>query len=130
MSQNPSKNTIRLNDVKQALLDARFRDQLPDHVLPDVQKFLKNPGCACNVPIYRKILQDCSDVLRKYFPSKEYQSPEEEAKQLSQNYWSVINCHVDELETKLRNLPPGRKQLAIARHEDHVTVIVNELDIF
>ena len=34
----------------------------------------------------------------------------------------------EELESKLQALPPGRKQLAIARYENLVTVVINELD--
>jgi hypothetical protein len=120
---------IKPSDVKAALLDARFRDRLPQELLPDVQKFLKNPGCACNAPIYRKVLRQCPQQLLEYFPGGECEDPEEEAKQLAPNLWSVINCRADELESRLRALPPGRKQIAVARFEDQVTVVVNELDL-
>jgi hypothetical protein len=122
-------NKIKLSDVKAALMDARFRERLPAEVSPDIQKFLQNPGCACNAPLYRKILYLCSDQLREYFPGKEYESPLDEDARIAQNHWTVINCKADELEAQLRSLPPGRKQIAIARYEDEITVIVNELDL-
>ena len=53
----------------------------------------------------------------------------EEAKKLAENNWTVINCKADELEERLRRLPNGRKQLAIARYEDLVTVVINEIDV-
>ena len=48
---------------------------------------------------------------------------------MADNQWSVINCSIDDLEKQLRKLGPGRKQLDIARYEDQVTVVINELDI-
>jgi hypothetical protein len=127
---HPVNNTIKFSDVKAALQDAKFRDSLPETMLPDVQKFLRNPGCACNAPIYRKVLQVCADQLRAYYPSKLYESPVETDQKQAVNNWKVINCAAKDLESKLRALGPGRKQVAIARHEDQVTVVINELDIF
>jgi chemotaxis methyl-accepting protein methylase len=37
--------------------------------------------------------------------------------------------HFEFLEKKLSKLGPGRKQLDVARWEDQVTVVINELDI-
>jgi hypothetical protein len=37
----------------------------------DVKKFLNNPGCPCNHPIYKKVLSLASKELAKYYPSKE-----------------------------------------------------------
>lgn len=123
------RSKIRLLDVKQALLDARFRDRLPPEVAPDVEKFLRNPGCACNASVYRNVLRHCSRQLAEYFPDKDYLSPSDEAEGLAANHWSVISCHVSELESRLKSLPRGRKQLAVARWEDQVTVVVNEIDV-
>lgn len=123
-----SNNKIGLAEVKQAIKDSRFREMLGPELHGEIDKFLNNPGCPCNVPLYRKILKDYRNELSTYFPSKEIEEAINLDK-IAENHWSVINCHKDELETTLRKLPPGRKQLAIARHEDQVTVIINELDI-
>lgn len=120
---------ITLLDVKQALKDSRFRDTLPKHLTEDIQKYISNPGCACNTPLYRKVLKDCQEEIKAYFPNRTVSNIEEEIKKLAENNWSVINCHIDELEEKLRKLSKGRKQLAMTRYEDQVTVIVNELDV-
>ena len=116
-------------EVKQALHDDRFRETLPDTLAEQVEKFVNDPGCACNVPLYREILKHCRPQLQEYFPGIEISDEEEEIRKLAENHWTVINCNVQELENKLRKLHPGRKQLAIARHGDQVTVVVNELDI-
>lgn len=116
-------------DVKQALRDHRFRESLPSSFAEDLNKYLKNPGCACNIPIYRRILTDAQQQLKAYFPGREVVNLAEEIQKLAENHWLVINCHVDELEERLRKLPPGRKQLAVARYEDQVTVVVNELEV-
>jgi hypothetical protein len=120
---------ISLMEVKQALRDSRFRDSLPQEFKDDVQKFLHNPGCACNLPIYRRILREAKDHLMAYYPGRELLNVEEEISNLAKNNFSVINCSKDELEEKLRRLGPGRKQIAVARYEDQVTVVVNELDL-
>lgn len=120
---------IGLIEVKKALRDSRFRQSLPKELEPEVQKYLNNPGCACNLPFYRKILSDCREQLSKYFPGQELIDEKEELLKLSENHWQVINCHISELEGRLRKLGPGRLQLDMARYEDQVTVIVNHLEI-
>lgn len=120
---------INLMDVKQALRDAEFRKSLPPDFTPDVQKYLGNPGCGCNTGLYKKILTDCKTQLEQYFPDKKLSDPTEELKKLAENHWLVISCHISELEEELKKLPPGRKQVAITRFEEQVTVVINELDI-
>jgi len=121
--------SVGLMDVKQALRDSRFRESLPESCKEDVQKYLNNPGCACNIPIYQRLLKEAKQQLQQYFPNRKIADLDAEFEKLSKNNWSVINCKVDELEAKLKKLPPGRKQLAVTRYEDQVTVIVNELDM-
>jgi hypothetical protein len=94
----------------------------------DIDEFHTNPGCACNVGLYRKILEH-KDKLKAYFPTKDIETPQEELDRLSQNRWMVINCNISELEDKLRKLPKGRKQIAVTRWQEFVTVIVCELDV-
>ena len=124
-----NNNIISLLDVKKALRDSVFRETLPEELKLDIKKFLDNPGCACNVPIYHRVIKFGGEALRKYYPDKNLVTPEEEAVRLAKNNWSVINCSIGELELNLKNLRPGRKQIAISRYEDQVTVVVNELDI-
>jgi len=122
---------ITIHDVKQALLDERFRETLPEELSEDVQKFLKNPGCACNHPIYLNVIKKAKKQLTSYFPNKEEIEEKEAAKQLdkmSNNQWQVINCSINDLSNELKKLGPGRKQLDVARWQDQVTVVVNHLD--
>lgn len=121
-------NRITIKEIKQALKDSRFRLTLPKDMAPQVEQFLDNPGCACHAPLYRKILKECREQLARYFPGSDIPDQEEEIRRLADNRWSVINCHIDELESRLARLPPGRKQMDIARWQDQVTVVVNELD--
>jgi hypothetical protein len=125
------KKRISIHDVKQALLDERFRASLPEELKDDVNKFLKNPGCACNHPIYTNVMKKAAKQIAAYFPSKEQPDPEEiqkEVEKMSRNEWQVINCHIDDLAAELQKLGPGRKQLDVARWQDQVTVVVNHLD--
>lgn len=119
---------ITLLDIKQAMKDSRFRENLPVSVQDDVKQYLKNPGCACNTPIYAKILRECQQQIREYYPGREIVTLEQEVSELAQNHWTVINCHIDDLEKQLRRLPFGRKQIDVARYQDQVTVVVNHID--
>lgn len=114
--------------MKQALKDGRFLDRIPLELRDDIVKYLQNPGCACNVPIYRKILKHCVSQLKEYYPDGEI-GEEENPANLIENHFTVINCNINELATRLRALPLGRKYVAIARFEDQVTCVINELDI-
>lgn len=120
---------ITISDVKKALKDERFRAILPKDMGPELIGFLENPGCACNLPLYRKIMKDCRDQLSKYYPGMEIPDTEKEISRMAENHWTVISCHVDELESRLNKLGPGRKQLDVARYQDQVTVVVNDLDL-
>lgn len=120
---------IGLLDVKAALRDPRFRDQIPPELRQEVSEWLQNPSCPCHVPLYRKLLsKEYAPLLRNYFPGGEVVDEAEETANMSKNHWTVINCHIDELEARLKALPPGRKQLDVARYDDQVTAVVNELD--
>lgn len=123
------KQIISLTDVKQALRDERFKNSLPISFSDDIAKYNSNPGCGCNINFYKKLLKEAKNELKAYFPEKEIVDEEEQIKKLSSNNFYVINCNADELEVKLQALPPGRKQLAIARYEDKITIVINELDV-
>lgn len=118
---------LSLLDIKQALWDERFRKLFPEHD-KEITEFLNNPGCACNTELYQKLM-GYKDRLQEYFPTKLIITPKEEAESLSRNHWKVINCHVDKLQSELKKLGKGRKQIAVARYQDQVTVIVNELEV-
>ena len=121
---------IRIQEVKQALHDPEFRKKLPPELKEDIQKYEQNPGCPCNLPIYVNILKKASRQLMEYYPThQEIENPDEELLKLAENHFMVFSCHIDELEKKLKALAPGRKQLAITRWQDQITVIVNELDV-
>ena len=115
-------------EVKQALADGRFRDSLPLEIRDDVAKYLHCPSCASNVNFFRKVLKICKKQLSDYYPGREFFDEEKEIETLAANHWSVINCGINELEGKLRALPKGRKQIAMARWEDQITVVVNDLE--
>jgi len=119
---------ISIREVEKALKDPEFKKSLPPELDTVIAKYEKNPSCPCNIPIYNKILKYGSKQLRNYFPGKDVVEPDEELLKIAENHWFVINCHVDELENKLKELAPGRKQLAVSRWQDQVTVVVNELD--
>jgi cell fate (sporulation/competence/biofilm development) regulator YlbF (YheA/YmcA/DUF963 family) len=128
-----SAGPISVLDVKNALKDEKFRNTLPDSLKEPVQKFLSNPNCSCNLKIYQQILAEAKDQITAYYPDKSYVNPDEQVKEqtrrLAQNSFKVINCSIGELEETMKKLPAGRKQVTLARWEDQVTVLINELEI-
>jgi hypothetical protein len=122
-------NKISIQEVKEALKDHKFKQNLPDILREDIAKYEKNPGCPCNLSIYRNILKFASKQLSEYYPSREVVNPDLELPPLQENNWKVINCEASKLEEELKALGYGRIQLAVARWEDQVTVIVNFLDV-
>lgn len=125
----PSTQKLRLLDIKHAIIhDGRFRELFPE-LSKEFTDVLNNPGCGCNIPIFHKVLK-YKERLRQYFPNREIEAPEEEIKELSQNRWQVINCKANELEEKLNKLyRTGRKQIAVARWQDEITIVVNDLGL-
>lgn len=111
---------LTLLEIKQALWDERFRNLFPEYQ-EQIREFLHNPGCACNIDLYSNLFKH-KDRLQKYFPTKEIVEEE------SPSQWKVINCHINELEGKLRKLSKTKKQIAIARYQDQVTVVINEIE--
>lgn len=128
-----SAGPISVLDVKNALKDEKFRSTLPASLQEPVQKFLSNPNCSCNLKIYQQILSEAKEQITAYYPDKSYVNPDEQVKEqtkrLAQNSFKVINCSIGELEETMKKLPAGRKQVTLARWEDQVTVLINELEI-
>lgn len=112
---------LSVMDVKQAIWDIRFQELFPEFK-PNFEKYLKDPGCACNVKLLKALMKK-KDKLRKYFPTKEIPDAEEETK----NEWAVINCPIDQLETRLQSYPKTKRMVAAARWQDRVTVILNDV---
>jgi hypothetical protein len=119
---------VGLLDVKAALQDERFRDTLPEEIQKEF-KDISCSSCPANTSFYQRILREHRSQLQEYFPTREVADIREENKKLAENNWIIINCHIDELESKLKKLPPGRKQLDLSRYEDQVTVVINEIDV-
>lgn len=124
-----SKKRLSRLSIKHAILtDFRFRDLFPE-LKKEITEVLNNPSCACNVPIYDMFFR-YKDRLAKYFSNYEIKSPQEEAEELNRNHWNVINCKTNELEEVLNKLHKvGRVQIAVARYEDDLTVIVNDTGV-
>jgi hypothetical protein len=127
--QKQSKSYVSLMDIKSAMKDEDFRSKLPESLAPEIQKFINNPSCSCNVPLYKKIIKEAKEQVLAYFPGKDVMTQEEEIERLSKNNWRVINCSIGDVEKEIKKLPNGRKQIAMARYEDQVTIIVNDLDV-
>lgn len=116
---------IKIETIKKALLDNNFRKLYPE-LQKEIDQWINNPDCKCNNPLYNAIIND-TNTLKKYFGEDilvtDYLAPIE-PEQLNQ--WTVINCHIDELEEYLQKLPSGPKQIAVARWEDQVTIVIND----
>jgi hypothetical protein len=120
---------ITVLDVKNALADENFRKNLPATLQDDVNKYMQNPNCSCNLKIYQKLMSEAKPQLQSFYPNKNLtDAPVEIKKNVNVNKFHVINCSIGELEQRMQALPPGRKQITISRWEDQVTVLINELE--
>ncbi len=119
-------NKLNLMDVKQAIWDKRFQELFPEHK-DEFEAFLKDPGCACNIKFLRTLMR-YKERMKKYFPTKEIITPEEEDAILSKNDYVVINCPIDQLEMKMKGYPRSKRMVAAARWKDRVTVILNDIN--
>lgn len=125
-----SDKPITLFDVKQAMRDNRFRASLPADLKEDTNKYLQNPGCACNMPIYRNVLKLGKAQLESYFPGRTVVDIEAEDKAMKNSYFTVIDCNVKDLQEKLNKLKlPRHIQMTTSRYEDKIVVIIRELEI-
>lgn len=124
-----NKKSLSRLEVKQAVLnDQRFRNLFPE-LKDTIRKIIEDPSCACNIKLLDKFFK-YKKRLGEYFSNRAIKTPEEEKRELEQNHWSVFNCKADELEKMLNKMHKiGRKQIAVARYEDEVTVIVNDLGV-
>lgn len=120
---------ISMQEVKEALRDSKFRLSLPPELKEDIKKYEQNPNCPCNLDVYRNILKFGAKQLKEYYPDKEMVNPDIDLPPLQSNTWTVINCSVQEIESKLKAMGQGRKQIVVARYEDQATVIINDLDV-
>ena len=106
-------------DIRQAIWHENFRNLFPE-LKNEIAAIISNPGCSCNNAKFAKFFE-YPDRLREYFPTKEVPKQNPECK------WQVINCHVDELESKLRELGDLPKYVTVARYEDQVTAVIGEM---
>lgn len=113
---------ITLEDIENALKDERFVELLPEELKHDYNSYLSNIKCPCNKSFFKKIIKQYPDLIKKYYPNKEIFYEEN----ISKNNWSVINCSIYELENELKKLNIIKKQIAIARYEDQITLVINE----
>src|SRR4051812_16777539 len=105
-----------LLDIKLALQsDPSFRDRFPEYS-QDIEAFLKDPSCACNAPLYRKIAKH-TDRLGKGQPPAT--PPRQE--------FHVVNCKADELETRLKKIKRVVAAVSVARWQDEVTAVIRYL---
>jgi hypothetical protein len=139
-------NPLSLLDIKTAMKDDAFVAKLPESLAQDVAKVRSNINCGCNMKFFERLIAEAPNVLQEYFPDKNIVKIENQVKEANQeaqqqnvvqqnnvpkiiNNWTVISCHISELEGRLQAFREGRKQVTISRYEDQVTAIINHLDI-
>lgn len=117
---------VTMMDVRGALHDRRFLDMFPE-LASLADRYTKSPQCgSCGVALAREIIQRFPERLGDYFVGRDLPVHQDGTED---RQFEVINCHVDDLEAKLRGLPPGvSKHVALARWEDQVTVVIQFSD--
>ena len=111
--------------IIKALHNPKFRQILAGDYTEELQSFDKDPNCLCHHKFYRLIATKEVEAFRRFYPEL---GELETSNELREDNWHVINCSVEDVLDQLRKLPPGKKQVALARYEDQVTIVVNEFD--
>jgi len=111
--------------LKKALRDHGFRGMYPE-LSAEMDKWISNPDCQCNAPLYNTLLSDIQRLKRYFGEDIVVAEPAIAVEPEQINRWQVINCKVDELEAILQGLSHGPKQLAIARFNQDITVVIND----
>jgi hypothetical protein len=116
---------IKIASIKKALRSHEFRNKYPEFK-EEINTYIENPDCKCNIPLYNAILSDLNRLKEWFGEDAVIVEPPlpEEPEQV--NKWQVVNCHINDLESFMQGLSHGPKQIAIARWEDQVTVIIND----
>lgn len=124
-----AQNFITRADIQRSILgNSKFRELFPE-LKQEMDQVIGNPNCPCNVPIYNQFFK-YKDRLIGHFVGKQVPDIKKEVEDLSHNQWQVINCGINELEGILNKAHKlGRKQIAIARYDDKLTVVVNDLGV-
>ena len=124
-------------EVKQALKDNRFRENLPDEFKNDLVQYLNNPSCSCNLPFYRRILKDAQALLKRFYPGREVLNEEEEiaklASELHRNlvkgrnfYLDIARC-VDSINLKIYDLDKDKAREVLKIFEDNISPYQHEI---
>ena len=60
------------------MADPKFRQALPEILKEDIQKYEQNPGCLCNLNIYRNVLKHGIQQLKEFYPGQPIVDPDKE----------------------------------------------------
>lgn len=88
--------------------------------------FHSNPGCGCNGKLWAEIAKRV-DLLEKYYERDVELDGYLSALAAGKKEWRTIDTTVDELETRMNELPPGAKQVALAVSGDRAVVLWRDL---
>lgn len=113
----------------------QFRDLFPD-MAEKFSEYFKNPSCPCNYGLVQHVVSD-GTALERWF--KRPVMLDDNLRAMSEKlmmrhgpggqreFW-VLNTTTDKLQSELDSLPPGPKTFAIARWQDQVTVVIQDLE--
>lgn len=109
-------NNFTLHDLKSALFDEKFQHLFPEFK-EQIKLFLKDSNCSCNIGLLKQLLK-YKERIKQYFPNKQI---------IQKDSWKVINCNIYDLDQKLKELPKGKKMMAISRFREEITIVLNDI---
>jgi len=122
---------VTYDHIRKAINRKRFQDLFPE--LAEIfERYITRPGCgSCEETLFSALLAS-PERLKQYFgDDSQFEQipppPPALARMVPEQSFTVINCHVDELSSKLNMMPPGRYEIAAARWENEITVIVKTI---
>lgn len=121
---------VTYDQIRKAINRKRFQDMFPE-LAESFERYMVKPGCgSCEENLFSALLAS-PDRLKQYFGEdsqfEQVPAPPVIGNVVPEQSFTVINCHVDELSSKLNMLAPGRYEIAAARWENEITVIVKTI---
>lgn len=120
---------INLQQVKAALKDRKFREMLPLSLEQELNSFLKDPGCTCNIKFIKKIIKNHKKELLKYYPNSKIENDEKELLSSVEYKWKVLNSNIYDISNDINKIRNHVVSIKSSRYEDKLTLILKKSNI-
>lgn len=121
---------VNIERLLRDAVKAKFQSMFAQHRVL-FERFLDKPGCGgCRTRLVMALTRD-QEALKAYYGEHavfDFDVPEQSPSSMDKaGAFVVINCPVEDLANQLNKLPSANYQIAVARDDAEVTVVVKPL---